>query len=285
MSIIIAIEMSGDFDLPDDLADDVDVYYMDEDDADENIELVEDKSVLTLTQHKQCVFRANFSQSHLMIVSGGQDDTGFVWNLPSGDISFECTGHKDTVTEASFSYDDKYVATGDMSGFIQIWNVVEKTSVWELEDSDLEWMFWHHSAPVLFAGFDSGDIYMAQVKTQVMKILPAGSRSKCCAGLLLQNGTQLLAGYADGIIRLWDLKTVNVICQVTMSISDDTVTNMQLSPDGKLAAICALSSGLIIVKTTDLKTVAILKGADPIETAAFCPDPELPIIASGISTS
>ena len=63
------------------------------------------------------------------------------------------TGHKDSVTFASFSHDAQYVATGDMSGLIKVWKVsasAEEVStsgqevsssgqeVWSFEIADLE---------------------------------------------------------------------------------------------------------------------------------------------------
>lgn len=48
------------------------------------------------------------------------------------------SGHKDSVTQVSFSADGTYLATGDMSGFIQVWNIATKETVWSFEVADLE---------------------------------------------------------------------------------------------------------------------------------------------------
>lgn len=45
--------------------------------------------------------------------------------------------HKDSVTCVSFSHDGKLVATGDMSGVIQVWQVAMKSKLWSFETSDL----------------------------------------------------------------------------------------------------------------------------------------------------
>lgn len=47
-------------------------------------------------------------------------------------------GHKDSVTSVSFSHDGKLVATGDMSGVIQVWNVETYQKIWSFETGDLE---------------------------------------------------------------------------------------------------------------------------------------------------
>lgn len=45
------------------------------------------------------------------------------------------------MTEASFSHDGKFVATGDMSGIIKVWNVKAKKEKCAFEVSDLEVSF------------------------------------------------------------------------------------------------------------------------------------------------
>ena len=47
-------------------------------------------------------------------------------------------GHKDSVTCTAFSHDSKFVATGDMSGLIIVWDVATKKQVWSFETTDLE---------------------------------------------------------------------------------------------------------------------------------------------------
>ena len=66
------------------------------------------------------VFCCNFEpKQNKLVVSGGEDDKAFVWDSTDGRIVLECTGHRDSVTNASFSYDGVYLATADMGGFIQ----------------------------------------------------------------------------------------------------------------------------------------------------------------------
>ena len=53
-------------------------------------------------------------------------------------------GHKDSVTCTGFSYDSKFVATGDMSGIIKVWDIQSGQEVWAFECSDLEVMYCRH---------------------------------------------------------------------------------------------------------------------------------------------
>ena len=53
-------------------------------------------------------------------------------------VGVDFPGHKDSVTSVGFSYDGKYVATGDMSGLVQVWTAESGKRVWWFETTDLE---------------------------------------------------------------------------------------------------------------------------------------------------
>lgn len=44
---------------------------------------------------------------------------------------------QDSVTHTSFSHDGKLLATGDYSGYIQVWDLDSSSKIWEFEVSDL----------------------------------------------------------------------------------------------------------------------------------------------------
>lgn len=122
---------------------------------------------------------------------------------------------------------------------------------------------------------------MWQIPQGNCKVFPTNG-SKITDGKLLLNGTQLITGYEDGNIRIWDLKSASVLQQLPADTFNSAITNLVISPDGKLVAVCGSSAGLIILKTGDLKVAALLKGSEEIECAAFCGEVDLPIVASGI---
>uniref|UniRef100_A0A6P7GL63 Angio-associated migratory cell protein isoform X1 n=1 Tax=Diabrotica virgifera virgifera TaxID=50390 RepID=A0A6P7GL63_DIAVI len=246
---------------------------------DQNNEEIEeqiiDVSSLTLQKHKKAVFSSALSKDDTLAITGGEDDIAYLWNTETGEVLFEFSGHKDSVTEVHFNFDGQYVATGDMAGMIQVWSLKEKKLAWCYEGDDLEWLKWHPLTNALFCGCHSGDIYLWQIPQGNCKVLVAQNNSSTTCGVILPNGKQILAGYDDGNVRLWNIKE----CSVEWSNNQaESVTNLDINQEGTLA-ISAPESRLM--KLSDGKTISILlpDGEKEVEVALF--NSTLGIIASG----
>ncbi|XP_057657422.1 angio-associated migratory cell protein [Diorhabda carinulata] len=277
-----------DFDLPEEFQE-VEVIYSDGEDDEDSIEHMLDEitiddeieteiidlSASTFKKHSNAVFSSDLSKDDKIAVTGGEDDVGYVWNLETCEVIFECSGHKDSVIEVCFNFDNNFVATADMSGLVQVWSVSEKKLTWCNEGDDIEWLTWHPAANVLFCGCHFGDIYVWQIPRGNCKVLAAKTRFSTTCGQVLPNGKQLLAGYDDGHIRLWDIKQ----CSVQWSNDQSkTVTNLDINSEGTLVIISPDSR---LIKLSDGKTISVLlpDGESEIETAIF--NSKLGILATG----
>lgn len=49
----------------------------------------------------------------------------------------KCDGHIDSVIFAEFNHDETYLATADMKGLIQLWELSSKTCCWQNNIGDL----------------------------------------------------------------------------------------------------------------------------------------------------
>nr|CAH7724697.1 unnamed protein product [Callosobruchus chinensis]CAH7751496.1 unnamed protein product [Callosobruchus chinensis] len=272
-----------DLDIPDDELEDIEVIYSDgeddfeqqptenmiEDTNEEEIETeVIDLSILTFSKHTKSVFCSDVSKNGQVAVTGGEDDIAYIWDTDSGDVLFECTGHKDSVTEASFSYDGQYVVTGDMAGMIQVWSIDQRKLVWCFEGDDMEWLFWHSKANVLLCGCHSGDVYVWHIPQGNCKVLPSPHNTSATCAKLLPNGKQLLVGYEDGNLQLWNIKETTAEWNNSQFT---TVTNLDVNEEGTLAVVAPSAS---IIKLTDGKVTSTLLPNEEteIEVATFNKD-------------
>lgn len=285
------------FHLPEDIEDNVEIVYLqddelieDPDDMEEvqDIEEIQDTAVsqadtntdvtdlsrLTFKKHNMSVFTCDLNADGTLVVTGGQDDTAFVWQVSNGELYLECTGHNDSVTEVGFNHDSQYVVTGDLSGLIQVWNIKEKKLIWCYGGDDLEWLTWHHLANVLVAGMESGDIFVWQIPQGNCKVLAShGSPTGC--GKILPDGKRLTAGYSDGQIKLWDMKTATVIWQ----LGDlDDITCLDVNHEGSLITIAPLSH---VIKVSDGKIIGQYLNNDKAEIESILFGNDLDILVTG----
>ncbi|CAN7999092.1 unnamed protein product [Ixodes hexagonus] len=291
---------TDDDDVPGELDDDIEIieFYEGSDDSDSDEadhdaegettfpEPSRNDAVTTFREHTGSVFACAVSADAKHVVSGGEDDRGYVWSLQTGETLFQCTGHKDSVTCVGFNYDSTLVATGDMSGLIRVWSVAAKELVWEFETSDLSWLEWHQAANVLLVGTADGSSWLWKIPSGDCKTLqsfgPASS-----AGKILPDGKRAVTAYEDGTFRLWDLKGGSVTHAVTGGNAHNAaVTCLDCSDD--LIATGSMDGGVKLTNAGNGKVLASLRcdgdasgdSANSVETVGL--DPSVQTLAVGM---
>lgn len=273
----------------------------DDDEADDEgmEEDEEDHAATVFIKHTGSVFCGSLSKDGKLAATGGEDDKAYIWNTATGEVIHECTGHQDSVIFADFNHDDSYIATGDMSGIIQVWKMSNKERIWDFNTGDATWMKWHKQANVLFAGCVEGEIYMWKIPTGECKIFQSfGQRSENAA--LASDGKKLVAGYGDGTIRIWDLKEGTVHATIpTFMGHNESITALDCQPDGQVIISSAVD-GKTILSTTQtgkvIGTIQHLEGHNNtdnnetideetkhnwVEAVSFCNDLEMHMVATG----
>ncbi|XP_012674359.1 angio-associated migratory cell protein [Clupea harengus] len=299
--ILEVIDLSDTEQTPDDLAEELeDVDFEDAGAAaddegwetgDEMEEAVDD-SELTFSRHTGSVFCVSLDpQTNSLAVTGGEDDKAYVWTVNDGEVLFECTGHKDSVTCATFSHDSKLVASGDMGGLIKVWKVESKEEIWSFEVGDLEWLEWHPCAPVLLAGTADGNVWMWKVPGGDCKTLH-GPGCQATSGKIMLDGKRAVVGYEDGSVRLWDLKQGNAI-HVIKGIDghQGALTCLDTNKDGSLVLTGSVDGQAKLINTITGKvlcafSIESVKAKDSmmdeeqsnsVESVGFCK--VLPLVA------
>lgn len=182
----------------------------------EDMEEVVDESLGQFTEHNEAVLCCDVSKDDQLVVTGGQDDKAVVWEASTQKIKFEIGGHKDSVVAAKFNVNSTMVATGDMSGFIQVFDIAGQRC-YDFEVDDLIWMLWHPQAEnVLLAGTKAGDAWMwklSQANPQCKTFQSFGVENMCAK--IFDDGKRIVMGYEDGSIRVWDLKDTQVMHSIT----------------------------------------------------------------------
>ncbi|KAM3852345.1 angio-associated migratory cell protein isoform 2-T2 [Vipera latastei] len=281
---VVDLEPSG----PDDLADEIEDVDLEEDSAWEEDEGVEegmeaqDDSEVTFSKHTASVFCVSLDpKTNTLAVTGGEDDRAFVWHVSDGELLFECTGHKDSVTCVGFSYDSTFVATGDMGGLIKVWRVDSKEEIWSFEVGDLEWTEWHPQSHVLLAGTADGNCWMWKIPSGECKTFQGPNCPATC-GHVLPDGRRAVVGYEDGTVRIWDLKQGNSLHVLKGNEGHQgPLTCVASQKDGSLILTGSVDCHAKLINAATGKVVSVFKAesnpaveeeaeSNSVESLGFC---------------
>lgn len=208
VEIITADETTQEFDIGDAPPDEDDDEDMD--DATGETDEYHDDSLMTLKIHTGPVYSIKVHpQDPRIVLSGGGDDVGLIWNREDGSVLHRLGGHTDTVASVDFSFDGKYAATGGFDGVVKVWEVATGKLVQNLEgpSQEVEWITWHKKGNVVLAGSGDGTVWMWLASTGECMNVFAGHEDSVTCGSFTGSGKMIVTGSADQTVRVWNPKT------------------------------------------------------------------------------
>lgn len=231
------------------------------------------------TRHSDSVLCCSIDYKSKNAVSGGIDDTAFVWNLNTRHVIFECLGHKESVVAAAFNLESNYVATGDLSGYIQVRNTITGIKITDYDIDEVNWLMWHNTSEyVLLAGTTKGDFWMWNVNDPAaVKTFPSYG-SPTTGAKLLTDGMRIVTAYGDGSVRLFDLKTKQCIHHINDPTKAEIIC-MDIIRNCALLVVGCIDSTVKIITLNNCKVVGTLLCKSPEKSIATSDEPG----TSGIS--
>lgn len=258
-------------------------------------------------QHKDSVFTIAAHPSLPMVMTGGGDNTAYLWTTHTQPPRFvgELLGHKESVVCGGFTGDGKFIVTGDMNGFIQVHKAAKGGQKWvkfgDLEEvEEVLWITVHPSLPYFAFGANDGSVWVYQIdedSKSLVQIMSGFSHTlECNAGVFV--GTEktdelfLVTVSEDGTIVMWNGFTGAV--QYKLQPHDDFKgvespwVSLKLhgpvaaagARDGQLAII-NLESGKIVQHVKTIENVEDLADLS-IEALAWCQNSAVPLLAVGL---
>ncbi|XP_055693011.1 angio-associated migratory cell protein [Lutzomyia longipalpis] len=248
-----------------------------------DFEPARDDAVMTFREHSGPIFCGSFHPTDSLVVTGSEDDTAYVWRPANGEVVFKVEGHTDTVIAASFSYDGNFLATGDLGGFLQVFRVSEAyRRVWHFNVGDMAWMEWHRASNVLMAGSESGEVYFWRIPSGDCKVIQ-GHNSKAECASLTADAKKIVVGYADGAVKLWDIKTTTIVQEIPPNTAlghTDGVLCVSADPEGNLFVSGGSDGKLIIASAAG--PLGKVDVGNSVEAVAFSPIADsLKLVATG----
>ncbi|BGP19627.1 hypothetical protein JCM10213_000084 [Rhodosporidiobolus nylandii] len=252
-----------------------------------------DDSECTTTLHQHPEGGAVFSlsihpQTSLLAVSGGEDNSAYIFRTDTGAQVAALSGHSDSVTCTGWSFDGGLCATGGMDGRVRVWKVRRPSSDvaweeagWELAQAlegpdEVNWIDWHPKGNVLLAGGADGTVWVWNLpRGDTMHVL-AGHTSPVTCGRFTPDGKKILTASEDSTLIQWDPRSGSAEWKLTSSDArfdlPGGINTLAVNPASTVAILGGAEGGIRAVNLVKGEVLAQMEGHEEgasVEAVAF----------------
>jgi WD40 repeat protein len=236
------------------------------------------------------IYSVAISPDGKILASGGEDKTIKLWEVSSGKLLRNFTGHSERIKTIAFSPDGQLIASGGDDNTIRVWNIGTGEELYTLTgDSNsfgfVEFVGFSPNGETIISGVGGGTIKVWNINTgkeirtmnqavweSIGRISTLSDDSNPIYSMALSPDGQTVAFGSDkNTIKLWNINTGQENKTLTGHLG--TVTAVAFSPDGKFLASGDQDQ---IIKLWDISSgreVSNLTGhSDDIDLIAFSPD-------------
>ncbi|HLX58607.1 MAG TPA: WD40 repeat domain-containing protein [Ktedonobacteraceae bacterium] len=242
-----------------------------------------DTSPLTYRGHSDYIFALTFSPDGAHVASASRDATVRVWhinqhvhNMDTEDITVYHEHGRDasSVLSVAWSPDGKYIASGDTTGIIQVWEAYPGKTMLTYHGHTrfVRGIAWSPDGQHIVSGGDFGDS-TAQVWEALTgrHIYTHIRQYRIFAVSWEPRGRHIATCSFDGSVQLWDAYTGDV--KLVYTGHSGPVYTSAWSPDAKLIASGGKDSTLQVWEAATGKTVSTYRGhTKAVKTLAWSPD-------------
>ncbi|KAK9448822.1 WD40-repeat-containing domain protein [Limtongia smithiae] len=242
-----------------------------EGDEDEEIDM-SNNSTTYFDKHTDSIFLVDLHPTLPLVVTGGGDDTGYVWtsHLVPPKLVTTLSGHTDSLVAGGFSPDGEWLVTGGMDGQVRIWRAHKRGQMWEFRDGlaevdEVTWLAFHPTQPVFaFGAADSSAwVYSLAPKLDSLCVL-YGHGGACTAGVFTpatsgdEEEINLLTASEDGTVISWSVPSgaQNFKLGPAQFHYEAPWVNLNLHPSGTSVAVGSADGKVAIIGTRSGSVIA-----------------------------
>ena len=171
-------------------------------------ELLTGQPLFQLEGHRGAITVLSFSPDQRTILSSSLDQTARIWDAETGELLHTLSGHESHLTNARFSPDGTLVATGSGDRTVKLWDAASGALMSTLEGfpSTVNQLGFNPQGTRLLA-WSLESLSLWDVEGRKMLDLPVqgdDAEDFLTFAAWSPDGTQILACYRSGVVRLWD---------------------------------------------------------------------------------
>ncbi|KAK9467370.1 WD40-repeat-containing domain protein [Lipomyces arxii] len=235
-------------------------------------------SLTYFDQHTDSIFLIGVHPTLPLVITGGGDDTGYVWtsNSVPPKLVTKLTGHTDSLVAGGFSPDGEWIVTGGMDGRVRLWRARSRGQKWEFMSSieeveEVTWIVFHPSQPIFAFGASNGSAWVYSLTPRLESLCTLYGHTEgqpCTAGVFLpafmpaaegdEEEINLLTTSDDGSVISWSVPAGVQNYKVTSNIFhyEAPWINLSLYPSGTSIAIGSADGKVAIVGTKSGSVIA-----------------------------
>jgi len=227
----------------------------------------------TLRGHRASLLAVAYSPDGKQIVTGGADNTAWVWDVATGKPVLPLRGHSGPIRSVAFSTNGQRIVTGSWDGTAKVWKgsgSAEPLTLTGHTSSVFSVAFSPDGQKVVTGSLDQTvRVWDAWTGSQLRKL--EGHTNRVWTMAVSPDGRRIASGGWDQTVRVWDLDTGTNL--FTFRGDADAVLAVAFSPDGQRIVTGGLDHTARIWDALSGALVFTLKGhRAPIFAAAFSSD-------------
>lgn len=227
--------------------------------------------------HQDAIYMIASHPTLPLVVTGGGDDTGYVWStesMPPTLIS-KLSGFTESVVAGGFTFDGSYLVAGDMNGQVRVWRAVAGGKQWMFYSSvqevqEVVSIVFHPKQNIFAVTAIDGSVwcYALEPNLETISVL-YGHTMPTNFGLFVDvdnmDALTLITGSDDGTIASWNVYTSTANYKIEPEKQNvlggalHPWVSVSTSPSGNSYAVGSADGILAIIKTDNGQ---ILKSID-----------------------